>query len=445
MTSSGTDRPWTRLIDHVCAGGWKNPETGLVIDVAFKRIDIGEALIDSATDRVREVMPATRYAIVSDFRTHDALASRLVARFNAQPGLSADDVVLQDAHADEATVAQVQQLTRQAEAVIAVGSGTINDLCKHATALDGRDYCVFGTAASMNGYTSATASITLANGMKATLPSHAAKGVFLDLSIASAAPQYLSAAGFGDSLCRSTAQVDWYLAHRLHGTAYSDAPYRLHADDEALLIAQAAGVTRREPAAIGALHRVLTLGGLGISVVGSSHPGSMGEHQISHWIDNFAASAHPGSIHGQQIGIASLTMARLQAQLLSEHEPPTVKETRVDERAIRKRYPAAAVDGVLKVATSKALSANAAALLNEKLTENWTSIRERLLTMHVPPNVLEQHLRAASTPLTPADIDLDPGLYQDAVRHAAEIRDRYSMLDLASDAGLLDDFVASGC
>jgi glycerol-1-phosphate dehydrogenase [NAD(P)+] len=35
--------------------------------------------------------------------------------------------------------------------VIAVGSGVLDDLCKHATDLDGRPYAVFGTAASMNG------------------------------------------------------------------------------------------------------------------------------------------------------------------------------------------------------------------------------------------------------------------------------------------------------
>lgn len=443
--SSSTERPWTRLIDDVCAGGWHHPDTGAVIEVAFKRIDIAEDLVDSATDRVREVMPATRYAIVSDTRTHDALAHRLVAQMNAQPGISADDIVLDDPHADEATVARVGELTRHADAVIAVGSGTINDLCKHATALDRREYCVFGTAASMNGYASATASVTLADGMKATLSSHAAKGVFLDLGIASAAPKYLAAAGFGDALCRSTAQVDWYLSHRLHGTVYSDAPFELHADDEARLVEQAAGVGRQDTNAIGALHRVLTLGGLGISVVGSSHPGSMGEHQISHWIDNFAGSAHPGSIHGQQVGIASMSMARLQAALLAEREPPTVKVTRVDEQAIRKRYPTAAVDGVLQVAKAKALDANAAAAFNDKLVEHWPSMRDRLLGMHVPPATLESHLQAAGTPLTPADIGLDPGLYQTAVRHAAEIRDRYSMLDLASDAGLLDDFVAGGC
>ena len=107
------------------------------------------------------------------------------------------------------------------DGVVAVGSGVLNDSCKHATFLDGRRYAVFGTAASMNGYGASTASVTLASGLKTSLPSHAPRGIFLDLAVSAAAPTWLSAAGLGDSLCRSTAQIDWWASHRLFGTFYS--------------------------------------------------------------------------------------------------------------------------------------------------------------------------------------------------------------------------------
>ena len=51
---------------------------------------------------------------------------------------------------------------------------------------------------------------------------------------------------------------------------------------------------------------VLTLCGLGVCFTGVSHHGSMGEHQVSHWIDMFAGKGHPGTTHGQQVGVASL-------------------------------------------------------------------------------------------------------------------------------------------
>ena len=67
---------------------------------------------------------------------------------------------------------------------------------------------------------------------------------------------------------------------------------------------------------------MLVLTGFGNVITGSSHSGSMGEHQVSHWIDMFAGDAHPGSKHGQQVGVASLAMARLQEELLSLDKPP---------------------------------------------------------------------------------------------------------------------------
>ncbi len=49
--------------------------------------------------------------------------------------------------------------------IVAFGSGTVNDVCKYASYLEGKKFISFPTAASMNGYTSANASI-LVDGYK---------------------------------------------------------------------------------------------------------------------------------------------------------------------------------------------------------------------------------------------------------------------------------------
>ena len=51
-------------------------------------------------------------------------------------------------------------------------------------------------------------------------------------------------------------------------------------------------------------------------------------------------------------------------------------------------------------------------------------------------------MAAAGAPQTAADLALDPAIYRNAIQHAREIRDRYSVLDLASDAGLIEEFAA---
>lgn len=428
---------WNALIEDVTTGRWQDPDTGAAVTVPFRCIEIGDGFAAGARDLVERVMRAGSYAVVCDADTAEAMGAEVARAMGAKARL----VVLDHPHADAAQVRALSDETRDVEALIAVGSGTINDLCKYATFRDGRSYSVFGTAPSMNGYTSSTASITLESGLKTTQKAHAARGVFIDIGVSAAAPQYLIGAGLGDSLCRPTAQVDWYFSHVMLGTRYATAPYLLQEEDEAAVLARSAGLGAREHDAIGYLQRLLTLGGLGIAVVGMSHPGSMGEHQISHWIDSFAGARHPGTVHGQQVGVASVTMARLQARILAMEEAPRLRPWQPDEAAIRARYPAAAVEDCLTASRAKAMTAEDAEAFNAKLAAIWPELRATLGAMMLPADEMAAHLRAAGGGATPAEIGLDRDLYIEALRHCREMRDRYSLLDLAEDIGILDDFI----
>ena len=144
-------------------------------------------------------------------------------------------------HADDATVEGLHAATAAADVLVAVGSGTINDLCKYVSAQDGKPYVVYGTAPSMNGYVSVNAAITV-GGLKKSLAAQAPLGVFLDLSILAAAPPRMIRSGLGDSLCRPTAQADWLLAHLLFDHPYRRMPFVLLEEDESALLAR-----RRRP------------------------------------------------------------------------------------------------------------------------------------------------------------------------------------------------------
>ena len=63
---------------------------------------------------------------------------------------------------------------------------------------------------------------------------------------------------------------------------------------------------------------------------------------------------------------------------------------------------------------------------------------EALTRLTVPVQALEGALRRAGAPTTPAHIGLDPEFFARAVREARYLRDRYTFLDLAGDAGTLD-------
>jgi len=439
ITAAGK-RDWNERIAEIVAGTWHDPETGARFSVPYKSIFIAEDLRGRESDLIAPLDLGRRLAVVSDRATHLVLGQRVE---QALAGVAdVRSVVLDRPKADSATIADVTARTRDADGVIAVGSGTINDVCKFVTFSDGRPYAVFATAPSMNGYTSTTASLTSSSGLKTSVPAHAPRGVFVDLAVNAAAPPALLAAGLGDSLCRSTAQVDWWLSHRLFDTQYTSLPFRLQVPDETLMLEHAAGLARGDIIAVAYLHRVLALVGLGVSFVGTTHHGSMGEHQISHYIDCFAGPLHPGTRHGQQVGVASLTMARLQQELFASERAPVVKPTRVDEAGMVRRMGAENAERCLPEWRKKALTLETAEALNAKLRRIWPELRVECRAFMIPVERMQGALGAAGGPVSSHDLGLDRDFYREAVVHAREMRNRYSVLDVLADAGMLEDAVA---
>ena len=431
---------WSGLIDDIVADRWINPEDGKTVAVPYDSVVIDTDLDGREADLVQALALGNSFTVVADAATWDAMGSR-VAKALAPLG-PVNTLILDHPHADMAAVADLTQKLAGAEAVIAVGSGTINDLCKYVTGLDGRRYAVFGTAASMNGYTSTTASITLGSGLKVSIPSHAPSGVFIDLAVSAAAPRHLSAAGFGDCLVRSVAQVDWWMSHRLLGSVYSSVPFLMQQADEIELNARAHLIPAGDIGANGYLHRVLTLCGLGVSFTGMSNHGSMGEHQISHYIDCFAGNRHPGTLHGQQVGVGVLTMGRLQAQMLASATPPVLRPTVFDPADMARRMGQAVASECFADIGPKTFDGRATSALNEKLQEIWPDLRDELARFIVPPNDMERLLRASGGPATAGDLGVPVDFYREAVVHCREMRNRYSFLDLAADSGILADFAA---
>lgn len=433
---------WTALIDDLVAGRWVSPTTGRAAPPApYEKIVIAPDLDGGEADLIAALGMVPPFAVVADADTWDAMGGRVAASLRRLGPVQ--EVLLEHPHADLATADVLAGRLGGIASPVAVGSGTVNDLTKFVTAQDGRRYAVFGTAASMNGYTSTTASMTLASGLKVSLPAHGPAGFFVDLAVNAAAPPRLAAAGFGDCLCRSVAQVDWWMSHRLLGTAYWSEPYEIEAADEARLNALAPRVGAGDPVAIGYLHRVLTLCGLGIAFTGVSNHGSMGEHQISHYIDCFAGERHPGTLHGHQVGVASLAMARIQARLLASETPPVLRPTRIDPEDMARRMGPEVASQCLAEYRAKALDSAAVDRINDRLAEIWPSLRRECMAMTLPVEEMATMLRAAGGATDAAELGVPVDFWREAVRHAHEMRNRFSFADLACDSGLLDDMAAA--
>src|SRR5512137_448383 len=176
-------------------GDWPDPDGGPPVGVPVRAVTIERSLRGIEGELVASLRLGRRLAVVSDRTTHSVLGARVERALSG--GATVTPVMLDGRpHADAATVEVVREACAAADAIVAVGSGTINDLCKSAAAAAGKPYVVFATAPSMNGYTSTNAAITV-DGHKHSLPAAAPVGVFLDLEVLAAAPARMIRAGLG--------------------------------------------------------------------------------------------------------------------------------------------------------------------------------------------------------------------------------------------------------
>jgi glycerol-1-phosphate dehydrogenase [NAD(P)+] len=420
------------VLGQLLRGEWPDPDGGPPIAVPVQAIAIERSLAGREADLVAPLRLGRRIAVVSDTTTRVVLGERIE---RALAGLATVVPVVLDGqpHADAQTIEVVRHACAHADAIVAVGSGTINDLCKYAAMRGGKAYAVFATAPSMNGYASTNAAITV-DGHKMSLPAVSPVGVFIDLAVLSAAPARMIRAGLGDSLCRSTAQADWLLSHHLFGTPYRRAPFVLLEEDEPALLSEPEALLRGDLDAMRALARTLVLSGLGMTICGGSYPASQGEHLISHYIDMFAPADRAAYFHGEQVAVATLTMARLQEEVLAAG-PPSLRSEPVSSAALKRRFGTEIGESCWRAYAAKQMNPQAEAKLETRLANRWDAIRESVSRAMIPAERLRAVLERAGCPTDPAQIGLSSAFYAEAVRNARFLRDRYTFLDLADDSG----------
>ena len=419
-------------LGELLAGRYRDPETGEVFAAAARSVVIEDSLAGSEADLVAALGIGRRLAVVSDVDTFAALGERveraLASRFTVQR------VTLgREPHADVETLAKLAgALDTRLDAVIAVGSGTINDLCKLAARDRELPQLVFATAPSMNGYTSLSASLT-EGGLKRSVRAETPVAAFFDLGVLAAAPVRLIRAGLGDSVCRPTAQADWLLAHLLLDRPYREVPFALLAHDEPALLAEPRALTAGDLGSMRRLVRTLVLSGFGMTIAGGSHPASQGEHLLSHYIDLMRPPGLPAALHGEQTGVCALAMAKLQDRLLARRAPPVIRPTAVDRDDVLRRFGTERGAACWAELEPKWIDRALADRLTARLAAGWDAMRERIAGVALGHARMVEVLTLAGAPTAPEHLGWPAALLDDAIAHAREIRNRYTFLDFALD------------
>jgi len=428
---------YSGILRELVDGSWVEPGTGKQYDIGIKDIVIRDELDGAEAQLIANLHKGKKISIVSDPYTYDALGKRVFKALKAD-GQNVKEYIWENPQCSDKGVEHIREATRNCEVRIAVGSGTINDTVKYACFLDDREYSVFATS-PMNAFTTATASVSF-GGFKKSISCRGAQGVFFDLSILANCPPRLISAAFADVICRTTAQVDWLMSHLLFDTVYTETPYTLLAYDEPGMIHGAATMLDGDVDALGMLTRISAIMGLGTCFTNTTHSGSMAEHMISHYIDMFAKEKHPKSSHGEQVGVATITMSQLHHLVLDNDTAPLMRPTKIDKEALLSRFGADSIDNMVREIQKKALDQQAADNLNARFDATWGELRGQLKKAMMPYDTLNVAMQKAGCQRTAADLGLDAEFYREAVTGARYIRDRFSMLDIVDDSVGLQKF-----
>ena len=336
--------------------------------------------------------------------------------------------------APEASLTHIEGILQAAQncratALIAVGSGTINDLTKYAAHQLGYRYLCVATAASMNGYSSATASL-LDGVVKHSYVCTPPLAVIADLRVIAASPRRLARAGVGDTLCRSTVAADRYISHVVLGTPFEHDIFEQLRAHEQWLMQNMALLREGSIEYMRHLMHALLDAGDAMTLMQSSVVASQGEHMIAHTLEMMYGRELRESLHGEMIAVTTTTMAHLQHKMLLGQ--PGLRHHAREADHFARLFGRSAGAELAERYVAKVIPEAEADARDQQFQKHWPDIKAELLGMIVPANGVERAFKEAGLATTPQGIGLMAERYASAQAYAYMTRDRFTFLDLAA-------------
>jgi glycerol-1-phosphate dehydrogenase [NAD(P)+] len=361
-------------------------------------------------------------------------------------------------HAEFERLDEVIEQLRPGVPVIALGSGTVTDLAKHACFTHEEDtgehlplvFCP--TAISVLAY-SARMAVIAKDGVKRTWPSRLSDALLFDLATLADAPRHLTLAGFGDLAPMFTSFADWRLGDALGLARFFEPSLRVVQDVRAHFAEVAARLHEGTREGLAMLAKMNVLGGLAATLADESAPLSGYEHVTGHMLDMGSEHFHRAlADHGAQVAVAVIPHAIAFDALVRELDPARIHLQRCYpsaqqmEAVVRETF--AEIDPSGRMAEEcwsdyviKLEAWHGARERFEGLLADWPRERERLSSLLTPPEEAVATLAAAGAPLRFPE--LEPPVSEEegrwAFEHAHLMRKRFSAGDLYYLLGWLDE------
>jgi glycerol-1-phosphate dehydrogenase [NAD(P)+] len=400
------------------------------------RMIVGEDAAVALASSLGALLTGRRGAVLCDQRTR-GIGGEACAMALRGAGFSAHRQVIPDRYGhspvcDDVTKDSLLASLPEVDVVVGVGAGVMSDLAKWVAFERGAECAVLATAASMNGYAAANVAPAIA-GVKTLVHARAHRVVAADPKVLAEAPFELTSAGLGDVIAKTVSSADWKMNDILFGEDYRESIANIfdHLQDRFLTVPEK--IAARDQGAIVALFEALVFSGCAMTLQGSSLPASGGEHLISHTLDMRAdADGATHDLHGRQVGVGTIFAAALYEHILALPAPTfSAAPLPLDRAAWGKLAGSIAIHHKKQTARL----AEAARRLNEPGV--WQKVRETISPALPPSAWIKDVLRRAGAAHRLQDIGVTREHFAWTIGSCAQIRERFTSMDLGWASGVL--------
>ena len=416
-------------------------------------MEIGVGILDCVPTMFKEQFPGNRALVVADENTWKA-AGEAVYAYLVQAGVECDEPYIftdKHLHAEWKFIEMLDERLAATDAIaVAVGSGTINDLCKLCSYHQNRPYMCVATAASVDGYSSFGASITYKN-MKQTFTCPAPKAIVADVGVMAKAPAEMTAAGYADLAAKIPAGAEWIIADFFGVEPIHDVAWHIVQDSLKESLADPEGVAALRPEAIAPFVEGLMLSGFAMQAARSSRPASCTDHLFSHlW--NMRNHTYNGVTpsHGFQVSVGTLFMCAMFDQMYKTdftqidvdkcvNNWPTLAEVRSAAENLFAGEPYAEL-GITEI-TAKYNDKDEVRRQLQLIKAGWPALKQKLQEQCYTYDEMYRCLSIVGAPVKPEDVGVSKAQMLADVPFVRHIRRRYNLLDLGLRAGTLDGWV----
>lgn len=420
---------------------------------AVKSVTVGRGALAGLADAVK-ALGGSRVLIAADENTYRAAGEEAERILSGAGVACATHLLVTDPGFERPEPTEralgnlLMSFPRGFDAVVGVGGGVVNDLCKLVSTPGDLPYVYVPTCPSMDGYTSDSASV-IYEGVKSSVACKCPDAVVADTDVISKAPKKLLLAGIGDMLAKYVSICEWRISALINGEYYCGEVAEMMRRYRAAAFENAEAAVNGDPAAVGRIVNGLCLVGAAMTYAGCSRPASGVEHYYSHLWDMRCLEEHRQcELHGIQVGVGTL-LSLVKYENLKNIKPDKKRAEKAIrsfdraawERGVREYFGGSAEKIIRTEDREGKYDPEKCIARFGVIAKRWDRILEIVDEELIPSARLAALFERIGHPVRPEQFGESAESAAAAFRHTSDIRDKYILSRLLFDLGIAPDEV----